>query len=194
MTMQAGMFEALTSPDQQEYRSARSAILSCGRAAIPGLDRAARTSSSDRDLWRILVTMSEIGGPDAVPTMIRCLHSKNSAIGALAAQFLSDAHDTRAIQPLLSVLSETSPYAPIWVIDALGKLGDRRAVKPLMDLVDATDSPLHRYTAIEALGRLGDTVAQDTIARHASDEDHHVRDRVKVALERLRQRGIVACA
>ncbi|MFN8379852.1 MAG: HEAT repeat domain-containing protein [Anaerolineae bacterium] len=192
MVVQSGMFEALSSTDQQEFRRARAAIISCGRAAIPGLARAARTTTSDRDLWRILATLSEIGGPDAVPTMIGCLRSPNSAIGALAAQFLSESRDTRAVDPLLDVLRETNPHTPIWVIDALGKLGDQRAVEPLIQLVESTDSALHRYTAIEALGRLGNRIALETIIRHADDEDHHVRDRARIAIDRLTHRDAVA--
>ncbi len=184
----AGMFDALTSTDQQEFRSARAAIIACGPAAIPGLTRAARQSHSDRDLWRILVTLGEIGDREAVPTMISYLKSPNTAIGAVAAQFLAQVRDARAVQPMLDLLLETTPLTPIWVIDGLGKLGDWRAVEPLISLLNYTESALHRYTAIEALGRLGDIRALDSIRRHAEDPDHHVRDRARIAVDLLTSR------
>ena len=48
-----------------------------------------------------------------------------------------------------------------------------------------TELPSVRYTAIEALGRIGDTSVLDDIVRYENDDSHHVRARAQKAIEIL---------
>lgn len=180
------LVEALTCFDSQRVARARESLLATGKSAVPWLVKAVMNATSDRDRWRVLSVLAEIGDPRVVPVMVAHLHAQSSAIRALAAQYLGSCGDCAAIEPLLELLSETDPnYSQVWVIDALGKLGDKRAVDPLLAFLRRTQSPTERYTAIEALGRLGDTRAIEQIKQYADDPDHHVRDRVKRALQCL---------
>ncbi len=182
------LIESLILGDQIEARRARDTLVARGSAALPSLIEAVKSAHSDRDLWRILTTMAEIGGPEIVPTMIDALRSNNSAISSIAAQSLSTVKDSRAIDPMLELLNHRNPHtSAIWVIDALGKLGAKRAIKPLLHLLHTTSSVPERYTAIEVLGIIGDQTVIDEIKRYETDPDSHVRDRVKTALIRLRQ-------
>lgn len=65
------------------------------------------------------------------------------------------------------VLFLHNDLTPCWraaVAWALGQIGDRRAVPPLMAVVgDLTNSPDTRHTAAEALGRIGDPAGADGI-------------------------------
>lgn len=180
------LVEALTSVDQQQFVEAREAIVAIGDAAIPALIEAVQTATSDRDRWRVLLTLTAIGGPKIVPVMIDHLRSTSNAIRALAAQFLGQIGDRRAIDPMIEVLNEADDCcSPLWIINALGKLGDGRAVDPLIKFLHATTSSAERYTTIEALGLLGNPKAADQIRLYVDDPDHHVRDRVIIALTRL---------
>ena len=180
------LVEALTCVDSQQFALARESLLAIGKGAVPWLAKALTNATSDRERWRILSVLAEIGDPRVVPIMVNNLHAQSSAIRALAAQYLGSCGDCSAVEPMLQLLSETDPnYSPIWVIDALGKLGDKRAVEPLIALLLHTQSPTERYTAIEALGRLGDAGAAKYIRLFADDPDHHVRDRVERALRCL---------
>jgi HEAT repeat protein len=99
------------------------------------------------------------------------------------------------VQPLIELLQCGDPnYSLIWVIHALGKLGDRQAVRPLVALLHATQSIPERYTVIEALGKLGDPSVVDDIRVYMNDSDHHVRDRVMGALACLSVAGKGASA
>jgi HEAT repeat protein len=184
------LLEALTCVDSQRAALARASLLATGRSAVPWLLNAVTNATTDRERWRMLSLLAEIGDPRVVPVMINQLHAQSSAIRALAAQYLGTCGDSTAVEPMLHVLSESEPdYSPIWVIDALGKLGDKRAVEPLLAFLRRTESATERYMAIEALGRLGDPRAIDQIRLYANDPDHHVRDRVERALQRLTHAG-----
>jgi HEAT repeat protein len=181
------LISLLTQGDQVEVRMAREALVLQGSAVLSLLIEAAKAAPGDRELWRLLITMAEIGGPEIVPTMIEALRSNNSAISSVAAQCLSNLKDARAVDPMLELLNHRNPNtSAIWIIDALGKLGAKRAVKPLIALLHTTQSVPERYTAVEVLGLLGDHTVAEEISKYANDPDHHVRDRVKVALTRLR--------
>ena len=180
------LVNVLISADQQQYRSAHKLIVSQGNSAVPGLIEALTRTVSERDHWRILLTLAEIGGQETVPTMIVFLRSPSNAIRALAAQFLGKVRDTRAVEPMIALILEADPnYTPMWVVQALGMLGDRQAVDPLLQFLARTESATERYMTIEALGLLGDPRAIENVKAYAFDQDHHVRDRAQIALRRL---------
>ena len=73
------LVKALTSVDQQQFYSARQSIVALGRAAVPGLIEALANTTADRDRWRMLLTLAQIGGPEVVVIMIGQLRSSSSA-------------------------------------------------------------------------------------------------------------------
>jgi len=87
-------------------------------------------------------------------------------------------------------------YLPIvGVLGALGKIGDKRALKPLQEIVSGTDlqdtsdddwKSIHRSEAMEALGDLGDKSSFDLLNRIALDEYDPKRILAISALRRLK--------
>ncbi|MBI5666388.1 MAG: HEAT repeat domain-containing protein [Chloroflexi bacterium] len=179
------LIEELVNADFDRSRRARQQLAALGRAAVDALT-AALPAGTDQQRWKIIILLSEIGDPKAVPAFIDCLRSRSPAIQAAAAQFLGNAGDRRAVEPLLHYLfDDESACSLVWIVQALGKLRDRRAVEPLLRVVQTTDSASVRYTAIEALGNIGDPKVADIIRLYANDSSHHVRSRVVSALEQL---------
>lgn len=192
MSVVDSLIEELVSTDYERSRRAKQQLLALGRAAVAEL-MAALPSQSDPQRWKIILVLSEIGDIRAVPTFIDCLSSCSTAIQAAAAQFLGNAGDRRAVEPLLRLLcSDEGACSLVWIIQALGRLRDDRAVEPLLRIVQTTDSSSVRYTAIEALGYLGNPIAIGTIRQYANDSCHHVRSRVTTALERLALQAAVS--
>ena len=70
-------------------------------------------------------------------------------------------------------------------MQALGRLADSRSIDALLNVMQTTDSPAVRYTAIEALGLIGDRRVIEPIRLYLNDASQHVRSRVEAALERL---------
>ncbi|MDL1899590.1 HEAT repeat domain-containing protein [Anaerolineae bacterium CFX9] len=66
----------------------------------------------------------------------------------------------------------------------LGKLGDLRAVAPLIDALDAPGYQMRLYAA-EALGKLGDPRAIEPLRRVVESNHDRVRDAAQEALQRL---------
>lgn len=72
---------------------------------------------------------------------------------------------------------------------ALGKLRDKRAVQPLLDLLVRERKPQVRQYTVRALGRIGDDRALATLQQIATNEEerYYTRHSAKVALRRLRK-------
>ncbi len=186
MLAQQRLVEELTSPDQQLFHNARQVITALGEPVVPYLIQALNAATSDRDRWRILLTLAQIGGPRTVSVMIASLRSSSSAIRAVAAQFLGQVGDKRALNPMLELLGDPGQVGTLlWVLTALGKLGDERAIDPIIVYLHVAPSAPEKCAAILALGALGDPKAIEHIRGFSSDEDHHVRDKVRIALEQL---------
>ena len=186
MLAHQALVDALTSTDQQKFYNARQSITALGESAVPDLIQALTRTASDRDRWRILLTLAQIGGSRTVTTMIGQLHSPSSAIRAVAAQFLGQAGDKRALKPMLDLLADPMQVGSLlWVLTALGNLGERQAVDPIITYLHTTPSAPEKCAAIMALGALGDAKATAHIQQFSQDSDHHVRDKVKLALEQL---------
>ncbi|GAB4519975.1 MAG: hypothetical protein OHK0046_29630 [Anaerolineae bacterium] len=97
--------------------------------------------------------LGEIGDRRAVESLMMALRSTDTTLVEVAALALGDIGDNRSVQALLRALDQGVMNAAV----ALGKLKDRWAVKPLMDVMH--NDTLHhamRILAARALGEIGD--------------------------------------
>lgn len=76
---------------------------------------------------------------DAVTRAIASLKGKDAKIRTQAAQRLSQACDSRAVEPLIELLRDEDPLIRIAAVEALGKLGASEAVVYLVDLIFDND-------------------------------------------------------
>lgn len=132
----------------------------------------------------------------------------------VAIRVLSRFHDSKAVRPILDAgLKSPSISVRIAAAIALGRLGDRRAVAPLMQLVQddyalaqsqspgptidsksSSEVAQHikeskaylRAAAVWALGKIRDDAAKPLLLRATEDENSNVRDAAKEALETFR--------
>jgi len=72
------------------------------------------------------------------------------------------------VEQLIFALGHPEPATPIRAAWILGKLGDERAVEPLIDLVDKTQDVYIARAAVKALGRLGTQRARQFLRNIAS--------------------------
>jgi HEAT repeat protein len=86
------------------------------------------------------------------------------------------------VESLIGVIEETA-CGRKEIAEALGKLGDRRAVEPLIRLL--ASSQYARLEIAGALGQLGDRRAVEPLVRALGDSDFEVRSGVARALVRL---------
>lgn len=170
-------------PDKQDFHLNKVAVVALGKLgdprAIPVLIRSLYKSSQlqGSSFSQATVALVRMGSP-AVEPLLRAMKGKNDDLNAYArqvtlqegemlskaAQVLGDLRAKEAVEPLLEVLASAKDGEGVagleGVIIALGKVGDRRAVPPLLALVQNEKAePTTRIKAARALGALGSTEA-----------------------------------
>lgn len=162
--------------------------------AVPHLCKLLYTTT-DKHRWNIIKVLSEFNDQRSIPALVDCLMLPNTAIVAAAAQLLTQLGGEQAILGLLEALKRrerNDPQATIWIVRALGVLGDQRALQPLFNILHTTDSNTVRYTSINALAQLGNPRAAQEIVRYLGDDNHHVRTYARRALNELAGDGSTA--
>lgn len=100
---------------------------------------------------------------------------------------LGEAGSSSAVPELVEALAHTNGNVRRLAASALGKIGDRRAVAPLLKLLEHESQPQVRQYAVKALGKIGDPQAKTVLQSIAQDEHemYYTRKSALVALERL---------
>jgi HEAT repeat protein len=135
--------------------------------------------------------LGDLGDRRAVDPLLAILadedfETRNSVVKALGLL-----GDKRAVLPLLSVLNQSKiAYRRIFVIEALDRLGDLRAIDALIQrLIDPLEDKEVRQAGIEVLGHLGDKRAVPFLLPGLADTDgcaaYEMRWRVAVALGQI---------
>jgi len=114
-----------------------------------------RTLKGGSDQTRSIAAeaLGSLHAAEAVPNLIAVLKasasgyvvSRYSSSADSAAKALGEIRDVRAVPALIDRLNDKSPYLQQLCAEALGKIGDRRAIEPLEALVER-----HRYGLIRA--------------------------------------------
>ncbi|MBU7023628.1 MAG: HEAT repeat domain-containing protein [Theionarchaea archaeon] len=127
--------------------------------------------------------LSEIGEA-AIPPLIEVLKDN---VSALTPKYQSTEALKRigapAIPHIMKAMKDRS-WKIGWGAIALGKIGDRRAVEPLIRALEDEDREI-RFRAPEVLQNFQDTRAILPLIRLLEDEDHQVQGRVALALQKM---------
>jgi HEAT repeat protein len=114
-------------------------------------------------------------GPAALPDLAGLLADADFEIRAIAARALGGVRSSVAVDALIKALREDSQLA---IVEALGRQGDRRAVKPLLERL-REDTPMghepERAALVEALGALAAPEAATALAAELWHPDAEVR-------------------
>ena len=99
---------------------------------------------------------------------------------------LGSARCANAFDPLVKTLGDESYIVRAGAAMALGDLGDKRAVEPLLAALNKSDSDSVRTGAVVALGALGDRRAIEPLeAMLKAEKNENVRQQIEQALQRL---------
>ncbi len=125
------------------------ALALIGHAAVPFLLEALTHQE-----WLVRLhaveALGKIKSSDAVEPLLRLMfHDRDVAVRTDAARSLGDIGDPRAVEFLLTAMSDVD-LRPV-AVEALGKIGDRRAVAALIAVVKGTSKPA-QSRAIDGCG------------------------------------------
>jgi HEAT repeat protein len=156
--------------ESEDGRYARLIEVACSRDPTAGLEAA-------REL-------AALPDPDRFEAMTAILTSGNSLVTDLAAGAMAG-YGEHGLDALIAALPASRPLSQVKIVSALEYVGSVRAAEPLMELLGRTDLSMLRTLIIQALGQIGAVQAAPLIRSFADDADHHVRERVRRALELL---------
>ncbi|GMV43454.1 MAG: hypothetical protein AMXMBFR64_51700 [Myxococcales bacterium] len=128
---------------------------------------------------RIHRTVKEAGEP-LIDVVVELMLHKDQEIRRSALLFSTHFTSPRMVEPVIRMLSDGDWWIRVVAIDLLGRLGDERAVDPL---IAALDDDEIRWSAVEALSRIGSPRALKPIARLLGDPVASVRLEVVRAIE-----------
>jgi ATP-dependent DNA helicase RecQ len=99
---------------------------------------------------------------------------------------IGNSGDTTHVPDLIAALNHEDGNVRRLASSALGKLGDGRAVEPLIELLSREQKPQVRQYAVKALGAIGDTRSKSILEKIESDEGEMYYTR-KEATDALKQ-------
>jgi HEAT repeat protein len=144
-------------------------LAACGNPSDPEgwAKRAASRSRMDEKLQALAEVRKAQGDRKAaVPALVEVLQQAPRA-RAQAALALGEIGDPSAVKPLVAAIEETSRDRDVldanrYIADALGALRAKEAVPALQKLASSPDGYV-QVAAVDALGRVGDPAAVDTL-------------------------------
>ena len=160
------LLEEITDPADKKnsYYHAREALQNKGEDAVNYLIRLVSDNDGrQQTVCRIIKALELTRSKKAVQPLINYLNDDDSFIVSRAVFSLGEIGDARAYDHLEELFKKNhlqGSCAPEDTIEALGKLGDKKAV-PL--LINALNSGEHLYSSAVALGRLKDPKAVDSL-------------------------------
>jgi len=127
-------------------------------------------------------------GSQAVEPLIDTIRRAEGRKCWLSVHALAEIPDERVVPALIDLLDSQHVIVRQTVAEVLGKIGDPRAVVPLIDALQSTFSSTIRHIIIRALENIGDLRALPHIVPFLEDEDPHVRSRSEKAIRTLSAR------
>jgi HEAT repeat protein len=116
--------------------------------------------------------MGQSRDPATIPHLIEAVLDPDARVAVRATDYLGRLKATDATEFLSERLFLKSTSDPLrhQILGALARIGDSRALPPLLEFVKQTDRPKLRSAAIYALGEVGDSTIRDQMAAIAEQE------------------------
>jgi HEAT repeat protein len=159
--------------DEENYKIRQNAAEALGKvgseAAVDGLIVSLESHLAD---WEVAKALVEIGSRKAVPGLIQAL--KHSVPCEQAAFALGELGDATAVEDLIDVLYHWWPQIRRRAVEALGKIGDRKAIPKLYELYETlqdNSSNDLKQEVILALGKLGDERVREALLNLLNHQD-----------------------
>jgi len=172
------------------------ALRALARIADPGAVAPLITALANADAWlapRIADILARHGDVVVDPLLVLLSDSNHPAARAWAANVLGEVKAQRAFPALARSLNDPNDEVRAKVATALGRLGDRRAVPPLLEHLLTDPAPFVRARIASTLAQFGGPEVIDRLVRSLGDPAWWVRMRGVEALEQIGSMARARC-
>ena len=121
-------------------------------------------------------SLGDSGDAEANKYLMQAVGDPDPRIQSKAVEYLGKVRATDSTIFLIQRLFMTGTTDPLRhrILMALGKIGDARASRPILEFLERDVDPDMRGTAIYALGEIGDATIHEDL-KHLRDEENHPR-------------------
>ena len=183
------LIKAFTHDNYGVRRDAIEALTKIGSSAVDALIEALKDKNEDIRICAT-VTLGNIGDKRAVGPLIKTLDDEKRGIAREAAEALGKIGSKCATETLIKILrDETRSDIHDAVAIALGKIGDKRAIRPLVHAAK-TDKAVRGY-AVRALGWFNNKCLIKLFIEALQDDDWLARSAAAESLGKLGDRRVV---
>jgi len=180
------LFERLVDPDARVSQTAVVAIQSLGSDETEARALQAARSDDRRVRRSALRILSYFGWPSALEVFLSALEDSDERLRDVAAAGLAGIDDARSLDALLAASMHTAPRTRAAAVRALGLTHDAPQVRDRLRAALADADPWVRYYACQAVSKLKDEGAAQTVGSLLLDPAGHVRVAAVEALAQLR--------
>ena len=121
--------------------------------------------------------------------VISLMEDPDPEVRSMALVLGATLEDPAAVPYIIRLLDDDDWWLRMIAADSLARIGDARAVRPL---IAASEDPDCAIACIEALGRIGDPSALDALVAHLSRPEIEIRAEALSAIEAIGHRDVVA--
>ncbi|MBI4664378.1 MAG: HEAT repeat domain-containing protein [Verrucomicrobia bacterium] len=182
-------------PDQRVRQEAQFELAARGTDSIKLLSEVAREGTNQlarvHAIWGLGQLHAQLGrtqpqaAESAVTPLVPLLNNPDAEIRAQSAKVLGDARYAPAFRPISNLVAQDkSPRVQFCAALAIGRIGDNRALKPILEMLrqNADRDPFLRHAGVMALFRINNPKA---LRSAGADESPAVRMAALLALRRL---------
>jgi HEAT repeat protein len=173
----AAIANMLRSHEADMVAAVSEAMVNLGSCAVPDLIKMLGEPDA-LVLESVPAILIRIGSP-AVNPLVEMLRDALPPASTHATSILGEIRDPNAVWPLVNALK--NPDLTIIAAEALGKIGDQRAVRSLMELLSSYSEGVQRSATL-ALGAIGDPQAVEPLIQLLRSGERKVRTAAAAAL------------
>jgi len=184
-----GLFTLLSLEDDAGARnSAIETLTKLGKAATPHLMKAFETSN--RDVRKFIIDIiGVIKDRASLPLLLASLKDEDDNVRASAVEYLGDLAEPAIVDELVKILREGEVWTAFPAADALGRIGDRRAVPAL---IEALSVRALREPVLKSLGRLSDESTLQHVVPLLMDKSKVIQEESLKAIGMFYHNGVPA--
>jgi quinoprotein glucose dehydrogenase len=176
----------LAHADQRVRQEAQFELADRGAKAVKDLERVALGDKNQLARLHAVWGLGQISVKSgySLKNIVPLLHDQDGEVRAQAAKIMGEGRYAAASGDLIRLLGDSSARAQFFAAMTLGKLGDKSAIKPILEMLrtNADKDAYIRHAGVMGLVGLAD---KETLAAAGKDNSRSVRMGVLLAMRRL---------